>query len=261
MRFGEPYLKVVEHQARRRVAKLLAMVFVLVGAALLNAYATVLVLARAVVYRTQLYRPMLLNIGLSIAPIALLLLASASAVLLPFNRTVGTVAVIVLGLLWLLMLPNASYLITELNQSHRSEDDPVPMWFDIILVITLAMSGVINTVVNVFLAHLIFVVLVLGDEAVLFAHPSAILVVSGVLLLVGLGMYLGRYLRVNSWDVRHPSALFAKVRDHFSQPGTKLACAGFSLTYAVFLGLMYLIIVGPLVWGLHLAETASLLDG
>ncbi|MGO3147467.1 MAG: DUF1361 domain-containing protein, partial [Leucobacter sp.] len=182
------------------------MEFLLAGAAALNLYAALLVVLRAVVYRVKLYRPMLLNIWLSIAPI-LLLGASLLALmlLLPVNRLLSFIAAGVLGLAWLLMLPNASYLITELNLSHRGEDETkVPLWYDIILVITLAMSGVINTIVNVFIAHLVLSVILLDDHATSFFRPDAMIALATVLLLVGLGMYLGRYLRLNSWDVRHP---------------------------------------------------------
>lgn len=233
------------------------MVFLFIGAATLNLYAATLVILRAIVYRRPLYRPMLLNIALSVLPILLLALAFlALFTLLPINRTLAFGGVTLLGIAWLLMLPNASYLITELNQSHRSENDPVPLWYDIILVISLAMSGVINTIVNVFVAQLLYSVILFDDQAMSFFRPRSMVMLAAVLLLVGLGMYLGRYLRVNSWDVRHPVAFAGKVREHFLVRGNALACFGFTLSYAVFIGILYLTIVSPIVAGLYELELA-----
>lgn len=235
------------------------MLFLFLGAAVLNFYAVALVVLRSLVYRTPLYRPMLLNIGLSVAP-ALILAAAlgALALLLNVNQLLMMIVLAVLGLVWLLMLPNASYLITELNQSHRAPNDPVPLWYDIILVITLAMSGVLNTVVNVFVAQLLFSVILVDDRALSFFTPRSMILLAIVLLLVGLGMYLGRYLRVNSWDIRHPGAFAKKVFSHFTERGNALACFGFTLTYAIFIGIIYLTIVVPIVVGLAQLEATRL---
>lgn len=233
------------------------MLFLFIGAAILNVYAATLVILRAAVYRTKLYRPMLWNIMLSVLPILLLALAFIAIVnLLLVSRVLAFTIVGVLGVAWLLMLPNASYLITELNQSHRKEDDPVPLWYDIILVISLAMSGVINTIVNVFVAQLLFSVVLGDDQALSFFKPRSMILLAIVLLLVGLGMYLGRYLRLNSWDVRHPAALVRKVLTHFGERGNALACFGFTLSYALFIGILYLTIVTPIVFGLYELELA-----
>ena len=45
------------------------------GVVLLNVYALILILLRAPLYRTVLYRPMVLNIALSVAPAGVLVLA------------------------------------------------------------------------------------------------------------------------------------------------------------------------------------------
>jgi uncharacterized membrane protein len=224
------------------------MLSVIIGAVALNLYAIVLVVVRAVVYRTSLYRPMLWNIWLSVAPIVILLVAVAAwGASLLVSRPLAYAVLTVFGLVWLLMLPNASYLITELNLSHRGEGDPVPLWYDIILVITLAMSGVVNTVLNVFTAHLLVVISWYDDAAANFLRPAVLVAVCGVMLLLSFGMYLGRYPRFNSWDVRHPASFARKLRDHFAEKGNLLACFGFTLTYAVFLALLYLVIAGPVI--------------
>lgn len=229
------------------------------GAILLNVYAVALILARGWMFRTPLYRPMLWNVWLSVLPILVMgagMLVSALLMLVaPLLAIASTFA---FGLVWLLLLPNASYLITELNFSHRREDDPVPLWFDIILVISLAMSGVFNTVLNVLIAHFMYSTTRYGDEAAALVRPDAMWFVGLVLLLLGFGMYLGRYLRLNSWDIRSPKRLFDKIWGHFRVPENLRAGIGFTITYALFLGIVYVMTAGTVVIGLTLVEQARL---
>jgi uncharacterized membrane protein len=217
----------------------------------MNVAALLLVLGRAVVFRTRLYRPMLLNIGLSVAPVGLLLLALAVLIGLTVAgapRVLVLVGAGVVMLAWLLLLPNAGYLITELNLSHRKEGDGVPEWYDVLLVLTLAMSGVLNTLMNVLAVQLVYVAL-RYDEVDGLVRPEVRALVAAVLLLVAFGIYLGRNLRLNSWDVRHPFGLLARIGRHLAGPGGA-AAAGFTVIGAGFFGLMYLVVVGPIVAGL-----------
>lgn len=215
----------------------------------MNVLAVLLVVGRAVAFRTRLYRPMLLNVVLSVAPIFVLavgVLALAVLLALDVPRVlVGALAVFVL-IAWLLLLPNAGYLITELNLSHRRDGDGVPEWYDVLLVLTLAMSGVLNTLVNVFGVLLMYTAVRFNEvTAIRGAEVRAVLV--AVLLLVAFGIYLGRNLRLNSWDVRRPWRLVGKVVAHLRIPGAPVAAVSFTVLGALFFGLMYLVVIGPIV--------------
>ena len=85
---------------------------------------------------------------------------------------------------------------------------------------------------------------------------DARLIVVAILVLVSFGMYLGRSVRLNSWDVRHPRSLVGKVADHLRSPGAVGNALGFTFLHAVFLGIIYLVVVGPVVAGLIALEEA-----
>lgn len=220
---------------------------VIIGLALLNAYALALILLRAPLFKTSVYRPMVWNVWLSISP-ALVLVATLAAMLVATflgNTPLLWAALIVGGIVWLLMLPNAAYLITELNLSHRSDDEAVPLWYDIVLVLTLALSGVLNTLANLLLAHLIFTLVVFPNEPAPMARPLSWVIVAVLLALVAFGIYLGRYLRFNSWDLRNPARFIRKFADHFTPRSRRREALGFTLTHALLLGILYLIIAVP----------------
>lgn len=219
------------------------------GVALLNVYALALVVLRAPLYGTRVYRPMLLNIGLSIAPVLVLgVVVLVDAVLIAGGAPTGVVyAVGALGLLvWLLLLPNAGYLVTELNYSHRKDGERVPLWYDIVAVLTLAMSGVLNTVVNVFVAQALLAILLYPEDDAPFRRPASWVAVVVVLALVTFGIYLGRYVRFNSWDLLHPAQFVRKLVQHFRTRGAVRDALLFCVLHTVFLAVIYGIVTGPI---------------
>lgn len=207
---------------------------------------------------------MILNIGLSLAPAAVMMIMGVLLLLLiqaqfpqPFA---GIAAFLILGLgslVWFLLLPNAAYLITELNLSHRKPNENVPLWYDIVLVITLALSGILNTLANIAVAQIMIAVLTDETEYGFTGSPVPWIGLAVTLLLVALGMYLGRYLRLNSWDLLHPSSMFRKVRDHFGTKGNIAAACGFVLIHALLLFILYLIVMLPSLTRLFAGATGG----
>lgn len=223
---------------------------VIVAVVLLNLYALTLVMLRAPVFHTRLYRPMVLNLGLSASPAAILALALAllfGATLVVQQAAAVWAVIVVCGLAWLVMLPNSAYLITELNFSHRTENDPVPLWYDIVLVLTLALSGIANALLNVALAQLLYVLIAYPNDERPLSRPESWVLAAVVLVLVTVGIYFGRYIRFNSWDLAHPRSFAHKLRTHFQAPGRVREAAGFCTTHALLLATVYLLLVAPVV--------------
>jgi uncharacterized membrane protein len=96
----------------------------------------------------------------------------------------------VLGL-WLLFFPNAPYLITDLL--HFSPRPPVPSWYDILLLFSAAWTGL--------LLGLLSLARVERHLLDLWSGPRVAVIMTFLLFLSAYGIYLGRVLRWNSWDL------------------------------------------------------------
>jgi uncharacterized membrane protein len=112
-------------------------------------------------------------------------------------------------LIWLLFFPNAAYLVTDLyNLQHMP---PVPFWYDIGFFATLAWTGLLLAV-----ASLQIVQRMVKQS---FGAFWSWIVVLSVVGLNGVGIYLGRFLRWNSWDmVTEPRAVLQDALMPFLHP-------------------------------------------
>ncbi|MFD7022743.1 DUF1361 domain-containing protein [Promicromonospora sukumoe] len=221
------------------------------GIVLLNVFALALVLLRAPLFRLPVYWPMVLNVGLSVAPAVVLgiglLLVLGIIAFVPSQAVMLTVIALVL-LVWVLLLPNAAYLVTELNFSHRRPvEDPAPLWYDIVMVLSLALSGVLNMLMNVLLVQFAYVLIMRPNDDDPYRQPDSWVLVGVTLVLVSVGIYLGRYIRFNSWDLLHPGSFVRKLAEHFRVGAHWRTLAGFVVVHTLFFGLVYLLVVAPVV--------------
>ncbi len=140
---------------------------------------------------------------------------------------------IVPALVWLIFLPNAPYLITDFL--HLQERSGIPLWYDIMLFCGFAWTGL-------FLA--VFSLRAMQDVVKLMAGTLiSWLFVLGMLGLTGLGVYLGRFLRWNSWDLLfQPKAIASDVATRLVQPWEHPSTVGVTLIFALFLLVCYLTI-------------------
>jgi uncharacterized membrane protein len=112
-------------------------------------------------------------------------------------------------IVWLAFLPNAPYMVTDLI--HLSHGQPVPFWFDAALFGSFAATGI--------LLGYVAVADVQTALAERYGHLVGSMVAVGSLLLCGFGIYLGRVLRWNSWDlVTSPLTLTRQVAHFATHP-------------------------------------------
>ena len=132
--------------------------------------------------------------------------------------------------IWLLFLPNAPYIITDLL--HLRMSDQYLMWLDVLLVTSFAYNGLI-----------LFFLSLLDMETILRSKISSrkrFYLVTIVLFLTGFGIYLGRFLRYNSWEIiQNPLSLFTDIIDIAIHPTLHLQAWVFTITFGAFLSSGY----------------------
>lgn len=94
---------------------------------------------------------------------------------------------------WLLFFPNSFYLTTDLIHTHKFGTDGVSRWYDILMTACFAASGVFLGSVSLYLLHSIV--------HTRFGKIAGWGFAGTILALGSFGIYLGRFLRFNSWDV------------------------------------------------------------
>lgn len=146
------------------------------------------------------------------------------------NRQTMTKSTMILLAIWLLFLPNAPYLVTDLF--HYRERPPVPKWFDLLLVNSATWNGL--------LLGLISLMQVESFLQRCYNRRVATITVISSMLLSGYGIYIGRYLRFNSWDViADPRSLFYAISQHILLPTDHLSVWRFTILFAVMLFVLY----------------------
>jgi uncharacterized membrane protein len=88
--------------------------------------------------------------------------------------------------------PNALYIITDLIHLEDLKTE-VPVWFDAILLFTSSVTGLIMAFASLFKAEA-FLQTKIRDKIVNW-------LIIGCLFAGSFGVYLGRFLRWNSWDI------------------------------------------------------------
>ena len=130
--------------------------------------------------------------------------------------------------IWLLFLPNAPYILTDLF--HLKPRTGLPLWFDLILVLSFALTGMI-----VFFKSLKDMLKLLTNR---MPQLDVTIITPFIFWLVAYGLYLGRYLRFNSWDIVHPFRLMNASFTILFEKDT----IGFTCIFSVFLWFLYVML-------------------
>ena len=137
------------------------------------------------------------------------------------------------SLVWLLFIPNAFYILTDLF--HLGVFHNVPNWFDLTLIISFAWNGLLLGILSVRQMEKIMQPHLRGMHELLFIYP--------IMWLNALGVYMGRYPRFNSWDiVTNPFGIAAYMFRLFYHPIQWKYAWGMVACFSVFMTLVYLTI-------------------
>ncbi len=130
--------------------------------------------------------------------------------------------------IWLLFLPNAPYIITDLMHLRLNPDSY--LWLDILVVTSFACNGL-----------LLFYLSVLDMKNILKAYikkPVNDILLIILLFLSSFGVYLGRFLRYNSWEIlSNPKYLILDIFNIVLQPITYREAWLFTFLFGIFLNI------------------------
>jgi uncharacterized membrane protein len=147
-----------------------------------------------------------------------------------FERSTNTAFRVIVFIVWLLFLPNAPYILTDFV--HLAPRPNVPLWFDIALLGSAAATGLLLGYMSV--------VDVQTAIARSFGKAAGWFVAIAALLLTGFGIYLGRFLRWNSWDpLASPEQLFEEIARKTWNPVAHPRTIGVTFVYGVGITLGY----------------------
>jgi len=135
--------------------------------------------------------------------------------------------------LWLLFFPNSMYIVTDLF--HLRERAGMPLWYDLLLLLSAAINGVTMGFLSL-----------CNVERWIKARVNTryvSVVIFGLLLLCGYGIYLGRYLRWNSWDViANPYDIMRDVKYIALNPQDNMRTWGVTFIFSALMITCYLTI-------------------
>ena len=217
--------------SRRRLATILGL---FAG----SLFCIALALVRDAHTGNQDYRFLIWNLFLAWIPFAL-------AVFLydRWRRRQTGLLLVALGGIWLLFFPNAPYIATDFV--HLRQDPLAPYWYDAVTIAAFAWIGLLLGFASLYLMQTV----VRQARGAVAGWAFAMIAIG----LGSLGIYLGRFLRLNSWDaLEHPSVLpriaHAVARDPFAYQ----EAIAVTLLFAAALSFAYFLLYSFAAVGLEL---------
>jgi uncharacterized membrane protein len=200
---------------------------VVASLALLSLFVLALIAARIAYTGSAEHAGIAWNLFLAWIPFVLALAAYGQA-----RPGRSAAAPLVLALLWLLFLPNAPYLVTDLM--HVGSGGAVPLLYDVLLFAAAAWTGLLLGLTSLFLMH------AAARRLVGAVHAWALVVF--VLALSSFGIYLGRVQRWNSWDVFvRPGRMSAQIAQGLLDPLAHARPIALTILLTSFLLASYLV--------------------
>jgi uncharacterized membrane protein len=137
-----------------------------------------------------------------------------------------------IAFLWLIFFPNAPYMLTDLQDLTRKAND-APLWYDVIIVVWTSWTGTLLGVISLYLMQDIIIRR--------FGRTTGWVFVLVISILSSFGIYIGRFVRLNSWDIlQDPAETAQEILGIIIDPSMRLAA--FTLLYAFFFLFIFLLL-------------------
>ena len=149
---------------------------------------------------------------------------------LTINNKLSPTTIVLFSFIWLLFLPNAPYIITDLF--HLKYTSQHLLWLDTLIILLFAITGLILFFKSVWTMEIIFKTYV-EKRMVTFSLPF-------LFILVGFGVYLGRFLRFNSWEIiNKPWTIIETIVLIILSPSINKNAWLFTIVFGLFLYVCY----------------------
>ncbi len=200
---------------------------VVASLAILSLFVVAMIAFRILYTQTSEHSAIAWNLLLAWIPFALALIVYERA-----RAGVSTRSLVAVTMLWLLFLPNAPYIVTDLK--HVGRGGGVPVLYDVLLLSAAAWTGLLLGLTSLFLMHAV--------ARRLVGAVNAWALVVGVLALSSFGIYLGRVQRWNSWDVFvRPGSLLGEIASGLLHPLSHPRPIAVTVLFTSFLLASYLV--------------------
>jgi uncharacterized membrane protein len=200
---------------------------VVASLAFLSLFVVAMIVFRVLYTQSSEHTAIAWNLLLAWIPFALALLVYDRA-----RTGVLSPALAAAGVLWLLFLPNAPYIVTDLK--HVGRGGPVPVLYDVMLLSAAAWTGLLLGLTSLYLMHSV--------ARRLVGAGTAWALVTGALALSSFGVYLGRVQRWNSWDVFvRPGPLLNEIATGVVHPLSHPRPIAVTILFTSFLLASYLV--------------------
>jgi len=131
---------------------------------------------------------------------------------------------------WLAFFPNALYIVTDLV--HLQIESTVPKWFDAVLLFSASVVGLMMAFISLYRVenHLLKTVNKKTGQALIMM----------ILFMGSFGVYLGRFLRWNSWDIiSNPAQLLMSIGHRIVSPFDHVNTWAVTIIFTTLFYLLY----------------------
>ena len=182
----------------------------------------VLVLARVAYTDSQRHSGLIWNLFLAWIPFILAYFAHA----ISWRRGwLLYIIIVMIAFLWLIFFPNAPYMLTDLQDLARAGGVGAPLWYDVIIVGWCSWTGMLLGIISLYLMQdIIFRT---------FGRWAGWIFVFVISAASSFAMYIGRFVRLNSWDIlQKPGETAMEILGLVIDPSMRLAA--FTVLYTFF---------------------------
>ena len=187
-----------------------------------------LVLARIAYSDSSRHTGLIWNLFLAWIPFML----SYFAHVISWRRATLYLIIPSIAFLWLIFFPNAPYMLTDLQDLARRASG-APLWYDVIIIVWSSWTGMLLGVISLYLMQDIIIRN--------FGRIAGWVFVFVISALSSFGIYIGRFVRLNSWDIlQNPAETAQEILGVIIDPSMRLAA--FTLLYTFFFLFIFLLL-------------------